>query len=114
MEHRILGASGLKVPVLSMGTGTFGGSNDFFKGFGSADVKEATRGVYHVEYQPIVAGTYQMTVLAGGKPLEGSPFEVKVAGLQRADTKPVERASEVSEELLNSTASLKGKAAAQA
>ena len=26
-----------------MGTGTFGGSNDFFKGFGSADVKEATR-----------------------------------------------------------------------
>lgn len=43
MEQRILGASGLKVPVLSMGTGTFGGSNDFFKGFGSADVKEATR-----------------------------------------------------------------------
>ena len=43
MEHRLLGASGLKVPVLSLGTGTFGGSNDFFKGFGSADVKEATR-----------------------------------------------------------------------
>lgn len=31
MEHRLLGASGLKVPVLSLGTGTFGGSNDFFK-----------------------------------------------------------------------------------
>lgn len=43
MEHRLLGASGLKVPVLSLGTGTFGGSNDFFKGFGSADAKEATR-----------------------------------------------------------------------
>lgn len=29
--------------MLSLGTGTFGGSNDFFKGFGSADLKEATR-----------------------------------------------------------------------
>ncbi len=43
MEHRILGASGLKVPVLSLGTGTFGGSGDFFKGFGSVDAKDATR-----------------------------------------------------------------------
>jgi hypothetical protein len=77
------------------------------------DVKEASRGVYHVEYQPIVAGSYQMTVLAGGKAVEGSPFEVKVTGLQRADTKPAERASEVSEELLNSTSSLKGKATSQ-
>ena len=25
MEHRFLGASGFKVPVLSLGTGTFGG-----------------------------------------------------------------------------------------
>ncbi|WNG59571.1 aldo/keto reductase [Archangium gephyra] len=43
MEFRQLGASGFKVPVLSLGTGTFGGSNEFFKGFGSSDVKEATR-----------------------------------------------------------------------
>lgn len=43
MEYRLLGGSGLKVPVLSLGTGTFGGANDFFKGFGSSDVKEATR-----------------------------------------------------------------------
>jgi len=43
MEHRQLGGSGLKVPVLTLGTGTFGGSNEFFKGFGSSDVKEATR-----------------------------------------------------------------------
>jgi aryl-alcohol dehydrogenase-like predicted oxidoreductase len=43
MEYRQLGRSGLKVPVLSYGTGTFGGSNEFFKKWGSADVKEASR-----------------------------------------------------------------------
>lgn len=43
MEFRQLGQSGLKVPVLSYGTGTFGGSNEFFKAWGSSDVKEATR-----------------------------------------------------------------------
>ncbi|RYG45126.1 aldo/keto reductase, partial [bacterium] len=43
MEFRQLGGSGLKVPVLSLGTGTFGGNGDFFKGFGSSDAKEATR-----------------------------------------------------------------------
>ncbi|WP_257457951.1 aldo/keto reductase [Archangium lipolyticum] len=43
MEFRQLGGSGFKVPVLSLGTGTFGGTNEFFKGFGSSDVKEATR-----------------------------------------------------------------------
>ena len=29
MEHRQLGASGFKVPVLSLGTGTFGGQGSF-------------------------------------------------------------------------------------
>ncbi len=43
MEYRQLGASGFKVPVLSLGTGTFGGGNEFFKGFGTSDVAEATR-----------------------------------------------------------------------
>jgi aryl-alcohol dehydrogenase-like predicted oxidoreductase len=43
MEFRLLGKSGLKVPVLSFGTGTFGGGNDFFKAWGSSDVAEATR-----------------------------------------------------------------------
>jgi aryl-alcohol dehydrogenase-like predicted oxidoreductase len=37
MEHRQLGASGLKVPALSLGTGTFGGGNQFFAAWGSTD-----------------------------------------------------------------------------
>ena len=43
MEYRQLGASGLRVPVLSFGTGTFGGSNAFFKAWGSTDVAEAKK-----------------------------------------------------------------------
>jgi aryl-alcohol dehydrogenase-like predicted oxidoreductase len=43
MEFRILGRSGLKVPVLSLGTGTFGGANEFFRAWGSSGVEEATR-----------------------------------------------------------------------
>lgn len=43
MEYRLLGGSGLKVPVLSFGTGTFGGGNEFFKAWGASDVAEATR-----------------------------------------------------------------------
>ena len=43
MEFRQLGGSGLKVPVLSLGTATFGGGNEFFKQWGSTDVDEATR-----------------------------------------------------------------------
>ena len=41
MEYRQLGYSGLKVPVLSFGTGTFGGGNAFFKAWGQTDVNEA-------------------------------------------------------------------------
>ncbi|WP_437818657.1 aldo/keto reductase [Sorangium sp. So ce1078] len=43
MEFRQLGGSGFKVPVLSLGTGTFGGGNEFFRGWGATDVAEATR-----------------------------------------------------------------------
>ena len=43
MEYRLLGGSGLKVSALSFGTATFGGSNEFFKGFGSTEVDEARR-----------------------------------------------------------------------
>lgn len=43
MHYRFLGGSGLKVPVLSLGTATFGGSNDYFKAWGSTDADEARR-----------------------------------------------------------------------
>ncbi|MBS0190119.1 MAG: aldo/keto reductase [Phycisphaerales bacterium] len=43
MEFRTLGGSGLKVPVFSLGTATFGGTTDLFKGFGTSDVAEAKR-----------------------------------------------------------------------
>jgi aryl-alcohol dehydrogenase-like predicted oxidoreductase len=43
MEYRQLGASGLKVPVLSYGTATFGGGNEFFKAWGTTQADEASR-----------------------------------------------------------------------
>lgn len=43
MEYRQLGSAGLRVPVLSFGTATFGGGSDFFKAWGSTQVEEATR-----------------------------------------------------------------------
>jgi len=43
MEYRILGETGFKVPVLSLGTATFGGGNDFFKEWGSTDTDGARR-----------------------------------------------------------------------
>jgi aryl-alcohol dehydrogenase-like predicted oxidoreductase len=43
MEFRQLGGSGLKVPALSFGTGTFGGTGELFRAWGSTDVAEATR-----------------------------------------------------------------------
>jgi aryl-alcohol dehydrogenase-like predicted oxidoreductase len=43
MEYKQFGASGLRVSVLSFGTVTFGGGNDFFKAWGSTDVEEAKK-----------------------------------------------------------------------
>ncbi|ESQ84767.1 aldo/keto reductase [Asticcacaulis sp. AC466] len=43
MEYRFLGRSGLKVPVLSFGAGTFGGMGPLFGAWGTTDVEEARR-----------------------------------------------------------------------
>ncbi|MCC7424099.1 MAG: aldo/keto reductase [Planctomycetaceae bacterium] len=43
MEYRQLGGSGLKVPVLCLGTGTFGGVGPLFSAWGSTDVDEARK-----------------------------------------------------------------------
>ena len=43
MQHRQLGASGFQVPALSLGTGTFGGGNEFFAAWGTTDGDGARR-----------------------------------------------------------------------
>jgi len=43
MEYRRLGSSDLKVPALSFGAGTFGGSGPLFGAWGNTDAKEARR-----------------------------------------------------------------------
>lgn len=43
MDYRPLGKSGLKVPVLSFGAGTFGGKGPLFSAWGNTDVTEARR-----------------------------------------------------------------------
>ncbi|HUO14384.1 MAG TPA: aldo/keto reductase [Verrucomicrobiae bacterium] len=77
MEFRQLGRSGLKVPVLSFGTGTFGGSNEFFNAWGASDVAEATRlvdicleaGVNLFDTADIYSDGLSETIL--GKAIEG-------------------------------------------
>jgi aryl-alcohol dehydrogenase-like predicted oxidoreductase len=43
MEYRQLGSSGLRVPALSFGTGTFGGQGPLFSAWGTSDASEARR-----------------------------------------------------------------------
>ncbi|MER9464755.1 aldo/keto reductase [Mesorhizobium sp. M0482] len=43
MDYRNLGASGLKVPALSFGAGTFGGSGPLFGAWANSDATEARR-----------------------------------------------------------------------
>jgi aryl-alcohol dehydrogenase-like predicted oxidoreductase len=43
MEHRFLGRSGFKVPVLGFGTGTFGGQGPLFSAWGNTGVAAARR-----------------------------------------------------------------------
>jgi aryl-alcohol dehydrogenase-like predicted oxidoreductase len=43
MEYRFLGGSGFRVPVLTFGTGTFGGKGNLFSAWGNVGVAEAKR-----------------------------------------------------------------------
>ncbi|TAJ31730.1 aldo/keto reductase [Bosea sp. (in: a-proteobacteria)] len=43
MDYRQLGSSGLRVPALSFGTGTFGGRGPLFSAWGQSDAREARR-----------------------------------------------------------------------
>ena len=42
MEYRKVGGSDLQVSVLTLGTATFGGANEFFRAWGETDAAEAT------------------------------------------------------------------------
>jgi len=85
MEFRQLGHSGFKVPVLSFGTGTFGGSSEFFNAWGSTDVKEATRlvdicleaGVNMFDTADVYSGGLAEQIL--GKAVAGRRDEVIIA-----------------------------------
>ena len=77
MQYRQFGRSGLSVPVLSFGTGTFGGTNEFFQRWGQTDVDEATRmvdlcldaGVNFFDTADIYSGGASEEIL--GKALKG-------------------------------------------
>ncbi len=43
MDYRQLGSAGLRVPVISFGTGTFGGTGPLFGAWGTSDAAEARR-----------------------------------------------------------------------
>ena len=85
MEHRLLGRSGLKVPVLSFGTGTFGGRGEFFGRWGATDVDEAKKlidlclehGVNFFDTANIYSGGASEEVL--GAALEGRRDEVLIS-----------------------------------
>ena len=73
MEYRRLGASGLKVPVLTFGAGTFGGKGEFFKAWGDMQVDAAKRmvdvcleaGVTMFDSADIYSGGESEVVLGG-------------------------------------------------
>lgn len=85
MEFRTLGRSGLKVPVLSFGTGTFGGGNEFFRAWGATDVAEATRlvdicleaGVNLFDTADVYSGGLSETIL--GKAVAGRRGDVLIS-----------------------------------
>lgn len=85
MEYRQLGASGLKVPVLSFGTATFGGGNEFFKAWGSTQVEEAKTlinlcldaGVNLFDTANVYSNGLSEEIL--GKALEGKRNEVLIS-----------------------------------
>ena len=82
MEYRQLGTSGLQIPVLSFGTATFGGGDEFFKAWGSTDVAEARRlldicleaGVNFFDTANVYSSGLAEEIL--GKALEGRRNEV--------------------------------------
>ncbi len=85
MEYRQLGSSGLRVPVLSFGTGTFGGTGPLFGAWGQSDAMEARRlvdvcldsGVTLFDTADVYSGGASETVL--GEAIKGRRGEVLIS-----------------------------------
>ncbi|SPE26419.1 Aldo/keto reductase [Acidobacteriia bacterium SbA2] len=85
MDYRQLGHSGLKVPALGLGTGTFGGGNEFFRAWGQTDVNEAKRliaicleaGVNLFDTADVYSNGLSEEIL--GKAIEGKRREVLIS-----------------------------------
>ncbi|AMR33921.1 aldo/keto reductase [Mucilaginibacter sp. PAMC 26640] len=85
MEYRQLGGSGLKVPVLSFGTATFGGAGKFFGAWGNTQVDEAKKlvnlcmdaGVNFFDTADIYSGGISEEIL--GKALAGIRNDVLIS-----------------------------------
>lgn len=85
MEHRRLGASGLKVPALSFGAGTFGGQGPLFGAWGNTGTQEARRlvdicldaGITMFDTADVYSGGASEVVL--GKAIKGRRDQVIVS-----------------------------------
>ena len=85
MEYRQLGGSGLKVPVLSLGTASFGGSNEFFQAFGGGNASLATHfvdvcleaGVSMFDSSDVYSGGQAEEIL--GQALKGRRHQVLIS-----------------------------------
>jgi aryl-alcohol dehydrogenase-like predicted oxidoreductase len=85
MQYRLLGNSGLKVPTLCFGCGTFGGGNEFFKAWGSSEGQEARHmvdlcleaGVNFFDTADIYSDGLSEKIL--GETLEGRRHEVLIS-----------------------------------
>jgi len=73
MEYRQLGGSGFKVPALSLGTGTFGGGNEFFKSWVPAMSRrhEAGRHLPRSRHDDVRFGRCVFGRHGGGNPRPG-------------------------------------------
>ena len=85
MEYRQLGRSGLRIPALSFGTGTFGGTGPLFSHWGTTEVKEAARlidicleaGVNLFDTADVYSGGASEEIL--GQALEGRRQDVLIS-----------------------------------
>ena len=85
MEHRLLGRSGLSVPVLTLGTAGFGGSTEFARAWSATDVDEARRlvdicleaGLTMFDTADIYGGGDSETIL--GKAIKGRRDQVLIS-----------------------------------